>query len=132
VKPITFESFENCPYGGDEACWIVQYTDMLHYLFYPVGTFQAILFKGGEVLLQYADSGLSGGGEATIGIENSAGTIGLTYACNTENALAAERAILFSQGSLSISKQASSAQPPPGDAFSYTIKLENGDVCRSA
>ena len=123
--PIAYQSFGRCPYGESEACWIVQYTDMLHFNFYPVGTFQAILFQGGDVLLQYADPGIFGGGSATMGIENGAGTIGLTYACNTENALAAERAVLFTPKSLTISKQASETAPEPGTAFSYAITLRN-------
>ncbi len=77
------------------------------------------------MLLQYADPGLFGGGSATMGIEDGTGMIGLTYACNTENALAAERAVLFTQKSLTMTKQVSETVPEPGTAFSYAIRVRN-------
>ncbi len=66
-------------------------------------TFQAILYEDGQIVLQYkdcsvGDSTYNWGKSATVGIENSAGTVGLQYLYNGSpngNLLASERAIKF-------------------------------------
>ena len=67
-------------------------------------TFQAILYENNNnIILQYkdcavGDSAFNWGKSATVGIENSAGTVGLQYLYNgspTGNLLASERAIRF-------------------------------------
>ena len=95
---VYYESFATCPIGGG-ACLIVQYDKYHHF---PgggtniAGTFEAILFENGDILLQYADAGDEEGLSSTTGIENSDGTSGLTYAnCNTAGHLTDELAICF-------------------------------------
>ncbi len=96
---VYYQSFTTCPVGSG-ACFVVQYQN---YHFWPgvagggtvAGTFEAILFADGKILLQYADAGAEAGLEATVGIENAAGTDQLIYSCN--KAILADRlAIRFS------------------------------------
>ncbi|MCX7785896.1 MAG: T9SS type A sorting domain-containing protein, partial [candidate division WOR-3 bacterium] len=68
-------------------------------------TFQVILYENGQILLQYKDCAVGDtlynwGRSATIGIEDSTGTVGLQYLYNGTplgNLLAGERAIQFTR-----------------------------------
>gem|GEM_PF-3258994 len=70
-------------------------------------SFQVVLYEGGRVQVRYRDIWLSDtlhkwGRSASVGVENSAGTVGLQYLYNgspTGNLLANERAIQFAQTS---------------------------------
>jgi hypothetical protein len=98
--PLYYETFADCPYGAG-ACLVVQYDNYHHY---PgggtlAGTFEAILFESGSVLLQFQDAGGETGASSTTGIENVAGDDGLTYpdasSCNTAASLKDELAVCF-------------------------------------
>jgi len=94
---VYYESLSPCPYPGAGSCLIVQYENFHHY---PgggliAGTWEAILFDNGNVLIQFQDVGAEAGSGSTTGIENADGTIGLTYACNTPGSLSNESAICF-------------------------------------
>ena len=78
---VYYESFATCPIGSQEPCLIVQYDNFHHF---PgganniAGTFEAILFESGDILLQYADVGDEQGANAITGLKNRLGTTGLT------------------------------------------------------
>jgi uncharacterized membrane protein/predicted GH43/DUF377 family glycosyl hydrolase len=63
-------------------------------------TFEVVLFESGEILFQYNSLGTATGGSASVGIENSAGSIGLQYSYNSATALQNGMAILFACGPL--------------------------------
>ena len=95
--PLYYQSFSTCPYGGQGACLIVEYSGYHHY---PggnavAGTFQAILFDYGSILIQFKDVGAEQGSGSTTGIENADGTQGVGYLCNDAK-LENELAVCFS------------------------------------
>lgn len=82
---------------------IIQWTNMGFYAS-PVllGTFSAILYEGSnDIQIQYRSiidntSTRAHGGDATIGLENAAGTAGVSYAYHNTTAVYSEMAIRFS------------------------------------
>jgi hypothetical protein len=93
---VYYQSFPSCPYGGG-ACLVVHYNNFHHY---PgggtlAGTWEAILFDNGSILIQFEDVGAEAGSGSTTGIENSTGTVGLTYACDTASSLSNQSAVCF-------------------------------------
>jgi len=85
-----YYTFDTCPYASG-ACMVVQYVGFTHVGGEAAGTWQAILFRNGNILVQFADAGTYAGAGSTTGIENEFGTDGITYAANAavlENALA--------------------------------------------
>ena len=91
-----YRTFSSCPYGTG-ACLVVQYEN---YHLFPgggdiAGTFEAILFENGSILIQFEDAGAEEGRYSTTGIENSDGTIGLTYRCGAAASLSDDLAICF-------------------------------------
>jgi len=89
---VYVQSFAQCPYNPSpttlEGCFIVQYDDFSHAGGAPAGTWEVILFHSGNILLQYEDVSAP---NATTGIEDRLGLIGLTYGPT----LADELAICF-------------------------------------
>ncbi|MBN2002566.1 MAG: carboxypeptidase regulatory-like domain-containing protein [Anaerolineae bacterium] len=86
------QSFAQCPYNPDgtsvDACFIVQYDNVVHADGTPAGTFEVILFRTGSILMQYEDVAAP---QATTGLEAPLGLDGLNYA----PALADNLAICF-------------------------------------
>ncbi len=94
--PVYYQSFTSCPYGTTATpCLVVQYENYHHYGGTVAGTFQAILFPYGSILIQFKDAGVEEGSGSTTGIENADGTQGMSYACNTGNSLSDNLAICF-------------------------------------
>jgi len=98
---IYYFNFLECPaiQGGNGSCLIVEYYNYSDLGSNssdnnPVGTFEAVLYDNGNILLQYLDSGSENGSYATVGIENSDGRRGVEVLYN-ENYLSDEYAILF-------------------------------------
>jgi len=95
-----YQTFNPCPTGGGQ-CLVVEYYNTAHYGGVPgsAGTWEAVLFGDGSVMLQYLDAGLEEGSSSTEGIEeaNTAANYGLTYACNTTDSLSENTAISFRQ-----------------------------------
>ncbi len=89
---VYVQSFAQCPYNPYpntvDACFIVQYDDFSHAGGAPAGTWEVILFRTGSILLQYEDVSAP---NATTGIEDRLGLIGLNYGPT----LADELAICF-------------------------------------
>jgi cysteine-rich repeat protein len=96
---IYYRHFATCPVGSGE-CFVVQYQNFHHYDYdgYTIvaGTFEAILFANGSILIQFLDVGEETGLESTTGIENGNGVSGATYSdCNTADSLVANTAVCF-------------------------------------
>jgi hypothetical protein len=94
ADPLYYQSFSTCPYGGQGACLIVEYSGYHHYGGAVAGTFQAILFDYGSILIQFKDAGDEQGSGSTTGIENADGTQGISYVCN-ETKLDSNLAVCF-------------------------------------
>jgi len=94
--PVYYESFATCPVGSGD-CMIVQYEDYHHWggQGFEAGTFEAILYDDGDILVQFLDAGEEPGSVSTTGIEDGSGTRGVNYACNMPNSLHDNLAILF-------------------------------------
>jgi len=99
--PVYYETFAagTAPYGGYAgACMVITFENFDHW---PgstggtAGTFQAILFDNGNILIQFLDPGVEAGSSATTGIENADETDGLTYACDTADYISAQLAVMF-------------------------------------
>lgn len=85
-----YYTFDSCPYANN-TCLVVQYEGFTHIGGEAAGTWQAILFRNGNILVQFADAGEYEGAGSTTGIENEFGTDGITYAADApalEDALA--------------------------------------------
>ncbi len=95
MAPVYYQTFAACPYGSG-ACLVVEYQDYYHYPGggTPAGTWEAILFENGSILIQFEDVGAEAGSSATTGIENIDGTDGLTYLYNAAS-LYNELAVCF-------------------------------------
>jgi uncharacterized repeat protein (TIGR01451 family) len=91
---IYVRAFDRCPYGNG-ACLVVQYDNLIHAGGESAGVWQAILFRTGSVLMQYADVGELAGASSTTGIENYFGTDGLLYTANSANSLQDGLAVCF-------------------------------------
>jgi hypothetical protein len=103
---IYYYSYETCPVstGGTGACMVIEY---LNYKLHDdsnensAGTFEAVLYDNGNILLQYKDSGyVNHGNSSTVGIENSDGTEGVYVSYDTaipdESAVLIERDQVYS------------------------------------
>jgi hypothetical protein len=90
-----FQAFSTCPVGPATACAIVEYSNVSYYSGGGSVTAEVILYPSGHILIQFNNVGQHGSA-STTGIENSAGTDGLTYACNTASSISNGSAILFS------------------------------------
>ena len=88
------QSVDPCPYGSG-ACEIIMFDHVPHFSGGPAGVFEVILFENGNMLFQFQDPGAELGSSATTGIENNAGTVGLTYATCDSAYLSAGLAVCF-------------------------------------
>jgi uncharacterized repeat protein (TIGR01451 family) len=75
-------TFDMCPYASGQ-CMVVQYEGFTHIGGADAGTWQVILFRTGNILVQFEDAGDNAGASSTTGIENQYGTDGINYAANT-------------------------------------------------
>jgi hypothetical protein len=96
---VYYQTFANCPVGTGQ-CLVVEYLNWAHCCDEMAisGTFEAVLYASGNVLLQFQDSGSESGAESTTGIENNNAVLdyGLTYSCDTNSSITDHSAILFS------------------------------------
>jgi hypothetical protein len=77
--------------------FVVEWRDVGFYYYYNEGaSFEIVLNETGEIVMQYpsAESELTQGSSATIGIENAAGDDALQYSYNTPS-ITAETAVLY-------------------------------------
>ena len=88
-----YQFFDSCPYGNG-ACFVAEYQNFQHVDGSSAGTWEAILFRDGSILMQFADGGQSVGTLST-GIENKFGTDGLSYAYQVPGKPASQTAVCF-------------------------------------
>lgn len=85
----------SCPYGNyPGGCFVALWNGVAYFSGGGTTTFEIILFDNNESLVQISSAG-QGGSSSTTGIEDSSGTVGLTYACNTANSIMTPKAIRF-------------------------------------
>lgn len=97
---IYYQTFGTAP----NRYLVVQWHDARHYYtnLLPYFDFEIILYEGGNIKMQMLEAGPELGAYSTTGIEAHSETEGITYACNTENSLHDNLAVVFL---------------PPGGAF---------------
>lgn len=125
--PVYYQYFPVCPVGSG-PCTVVEYFNFCHYPGGPTcskaGTWEAILYPSGNILLQFLDAGTETGSGSTTGIENAAGTVGLTYNnCNVAGSITSGTAVLFSLPPVGIA--ATNQNGCPGEVVSYTATITN-------
>ncbi len=94
-------------------------------------TFQAILHSYGDITFQYLSMG-SDGGSATVGIQNEAGSIGLTVSFNEDSGIDGGSAIRFSRPNNWFALSAWSGTIDPGESgtigvTAFSLDLEPGN-----
>jgi len=92
-----YQTYSSCPTGAGQ-CLVVQYESFSHCCdgSTTAGTFEAILYAGGDILIQFEDAGAETGSSSTTGIENSAGTYGLSYGtCDAVGSISDNLALCF-------------------------------------
>ena len=91
---IYYRYYSSCPTGSG-ACFVVEYNGVSHYGGSSSGIYEAVLYDGGDILLQYQNTGSENGSGSTTGIENDDSTAGVTYACDSTFPASAPFAICF-------------------------------------
>jgi len=97
---VIYESFTSCP-NGSGACLVVEWNNYCHYPHGPtchkIGTFEAILYEDGTIIMQFLDAGDEAGETSTTGIEgaDAASDHGMAYACDTPNSLSDNLCLMF-------------------------------------
>ncbi|MGM0597899.1 MAG: hypothetical protein ACQES9_12765 [Myxococcota bacterium] len=91
--------YASCPVGSSGGqCQIIQYDNYHHYNYSNVilvGTFQAVLFENGSILIQILDTGDETGNNSTTGILDDSGN-GYTWnECETTDSISNNLAICF-------------------------------------
>jgi uncharacterized repeat protein (TIGR01451 family) len=136
---IYYESFASCPVGSGR-CLVVLYDD---FCFYPggatctkAGTFEAILYQDGTVLIQFQDAGERRGASSTTGIEgeNAGSDHGLVYACNS-TVLSDSLCLQFRRleiPNLTTSNKTTGSMPVTGGLITYTVSVVNSGAGTAA
>ncbi|HPU62227.1 MAG TPA: PKD domain-containing protein [Bacillota bacterium] len=121
---LTLSSSGECHYYGDEEVFIVQYTEVPRLSSGGPYTFQVRLTPQGIITYQYLTMQGTRLNEATIGIENSDGTIGLQVAYN-EHYIHDDMAIMFIREWLVSSSTGGTVAPGETDTFELTFYAHN-------
>jgi uncharacterized repeat protein (TIGR01451 family) len=95
----------------------------------PRFDFEALLYDDGDVVFVYGPGDAEAGRSSTTGLQDAAPpTTGLTVACNTEDSLAANMAVVVLNplfADVAITTTADVRDPPVGDAVTYTVIADN-------
>ncbi|NJD61074.1 MAG: hypothetical protein C3F13_18420 [Anaerolineales bacterium] len=124
-----YQTFPTCPVGTGK-CTIVEYYNVAHYggAAGSAGTWEAIIYENGNVLIQFQDAGAEEGAGSTTGIEgdNVGLDYGLTYACNTATSITDNSAVkfLFPTGII-LSPDSVENQGCVNSDVTYTLSLAN-------
>ncbi len=110
-------------YYGDDQKFVVQYQDVQRYGRGGPYTFQATLTPGGNITYLYKMMGTRLD-EATIGIENATGTIGLQVAYD-ENYVHDNLGVLFVPGWVVLDKTAGTVAPGESDTLTAAFAAHN-------
>jgi lysyl endopeptidase len=106
---LRYRYFASCPRPGDAGaglgCAVFQWTNLRLFEGGSSSTasaeFQTLVYDNGQIVNQYRQPDARSGGQATVSIQNAAGTVGLQYACNTPGSVPAGRAVCaFPPGAL--------------------------------
>ena len=126
-----YQAFSACPVGVG-PCLVVQYENYHHYRYSGggglAGTFEAILYEDGAVIMQFEDAGAEEGAESTTGIEghDAAADYGLTYACKAPGSLSDNLCIQVQRlPGLYLSPDTLEAQGCSGLTQTHTLHLAN-------
>jgi hypothetical protein len=124
-----YQYFATCPVGTGE-CTVVEYSNVAHYggAAGSAGTFEAILYPSGQILIQFNNPGTETGSGSTTGIESPAGTYGLGYACNVGSTLAANLAIRFELSGWTFTSADTANSGARGDVVNYTLTIANNEA----
>ncbi|MBI4917884.1 MAG: hypothetical protein HY825_18745 [Acidobacteria bacterium] len=124
-----YQYFATCPVGTGE-CTVVEYSNVAHYggAAGSAGTFEAILYPSGQILIQFQNPGTETGSGSTSGIEGPGGTYGLAYACNTAGTLAANLAIRFELSGWTFTSADTSTSGARGDVVNYLLRIANNEA----
>ncbi len=119
-----------CPYPGySGACFVAEWRGVWHDGTADDLTFEIILFDDHNFLVQLQDAGNEAGSASTIGIEDATAANGLTYACDLEDSIAANLAILFRYQAPAPSFAGAQLRGPglvaAGEALTYTLRFTN-------
>ncbi|MGI6540477.1 MAG: PKD domain-containing protein [Bacillota bacterium] len=113
---LTLSSSGTCHYYGDEDIFIVQYTNVPRLSSGGPYTFQVRLSPQGVIMYQYLTMAGTRLNEATIGIENATGTVGLEVAYN-KNYVHDDMGIMFLPGWIVSSSSGGTVEPGEVDTF---------------
>ncbi len=113
---LTLSSSGTCHYYGDDEVFVVQYTNVPRLGSGGPYTFQVWLSPQGVIMYQYLTMAGTRLNEATIGIENATGTVGLQVAYN-ENYVHDDMAIMFLPGWIISSSTGGTIEPEESDTF---------------
>jgi len=102
---------------------VVEYENVTERWYSNMMTFEIILNETGDIWFQYLTLGGYDGYYASVGIENSGGTIGVQYS-RYSYALADNLAVRFSQGLVSIGPTQAKTDRP-GNTVSYDLTVTN-------
>ncbi len=128
---VYYQYFASCPFGSGE-CLVVEFNNWYHCCSTVVaGTFEAVLYPTGQVVMQYLDGGAEEGSASTTGIEgnNAPSDYGLTYVCDTAGSIidntciSMDRPLNPNYGS---SYKSAAASAMPGDTVTYVVTVRNG------
>lgn len=87
-------------------------------------TFEAILNETGEIWFQYLDMNGVTGSSATVGVENSDGTVGSKYSYN-QPVLSDSLAVMFSSSTVGITPSSQVEGVHPGDSAFHEVTIIN-------
>ncbi len=93
-----YQQLTPCPYGDWNTCTVVEYANVMHFngAAGSAGTWEAVFFPNGSLLIQFQDAGVETGSSSTTGIENGSGTAGLAYgSCNVAGSLKNNLAVCY-------------------------------------
>jgi len=128
----TYQTFANCPVGSGQ-CLVVEYFNVDHLggSEGSAGTWEAILYPSGNVLIQFSDVGVEAGASSTTGIEGTHPQYdhGLTYACDVGGSIINGLAVEFQYPAPSPNLRSSYIEAPSkleqGVPLAYTIVISN-------
>ena len=105
---------------------VVQWDEVSRRTSYDLMTFEVILNETGEIWVQYETLSGTTGSSATVGVENSAGTVGCQYSYNSA-VLSDGLAIMFEKGPMGFGP-AQTESVIPGDTAYFSLTLTNNQI----
>jgi hypothetical protein len=124
---LFYKTFTSCPAGSAVNCLVIEYqdwyfldTDQL------AGTFQAVLYQNGDIVIQFKEVGPKGGKDSGTGIETKTPEgWGLSYSCDRSNSLYNGLALKFRYKFLAVTPETAPVKGCEGQAGEYSYALKN-------